>query len=104
MQKPHALRRLVAVALVAGLSIAPALADCPSLPDGPESYNVTNGQQRALCLQQEVHDNTVDRNTQTQLNTLRTSIDQLQIQRRFDTLPRIAPPPPWQSQTPPWQF
>ena len=82
----------------------PALADCPSLPDGPESYNVANGQQRALCLQEQVHDNTVDRNTQTQLNSLKTSIDQFQIQRRFDNLPPIAPPPPWQSPKSPWQF
>jgi hypothetical protein len=104
MQKLHSLRRIAAIAVVAGFSIGPALADCPSLPDGPESYNVANGEAHALCLQQELHNTTVDRNTQTQLNSLRTSMDQLQIQRRFDNLPRIAPPPPWQSQTTPWQF
>ena len=82
----------------------PALADCPSLPDGPETYNVANGQQHAVCLQEQLHDNTVARNTQTQLNNLQTSMDQLQIQRRFDNLPRIAPPPPWQSQPTPWQL
>ena len=104
MHKLHSLRRFIVIALVTGISVAPALADCPALPDGPDTYNVTNGQAHAVCLQEQLHDNTVDRNTQTQINNLQTSMDQLQIQRRFDNLPRIAPPPPWQSRTTPWQF
>ena len=93
MKAQAGLRIGLTLAALLGATVS-ALADCPSLPDGPESYNVANGQQRALCLQEQVHDNTVDRNTQTRLNSLRTSMDQLQIQRRFDNLPPIAPPPP----------
>ena len=103
MKAQTGLRLGLILAALLGATL-PALADCPSLPDGPESYNVANGQQRALCLQEQVHNNTVERNIQTQLNGLKTSMDQLQIQRRFDNLPRIAPPPPWQNQKSPWQF
>ena len=80
------------------------MADCPSLPDGPDSNNVTNGQQRALCLQQQLQSTTEQRNTQTQLDNLQTSMDQLQIQNRLDRLPPVAPPPPWQTQKLPGQL
>lgn len=74
----------------------PAMAACPALPDGPASDNVTNGQQQALCLQQELHDKTMDRNAQTQFDNLKSTIQQQQIQRRFDQLPTITRPTPWE--------
>ena len=74
----------------------PAMAACPALPDGPESYNVANGQQHALCLQEQLHNNTIDRNTQTQFDSLKTTIQQQQIQRRFDNLPIVTRPAPWE--------
>ncbi|MDB5586248.1 MAG: hypothetical protein JWP26_1218 [Devosia sp.] len=84
------------LAILALLGMAlPAMAACPSLPDGPASDNVTNGQQQALCLQQELHDSTMDRNAQTQFDSLKSTIQQQQIQRRFDQLPTITRPTPW---------
>ena len=74
----------------------PAMAGCPSLPDGPESYNVANGQRHALCLQEQLHNNTITRNSQTQFDTLKTTIQQQQIQRRLDRLPTITRPAPWE--------
>lgn len=85
----------VAALVLLGAMAAPALAACPSLPDGPDSYNVTNGEQRSLCLQRQLHDNTIDQNTQTQIKGIQNSIQQLQIQRRFDNLPRIGQPKTW---------
>lgn len=73
----------------------PALALCPTLPDGPDSYNVANTQQRALCLQQELHDNTVGQNAQTQFDALKSNIQQQQIQNRFKSLPTPPRPTPW---------
>ncbi len=85
------------LAILALLGTAlPALAACPSLPDGPDSYNVANGQQRALCLQQQLNDSTTNRNNQTQFEGLKSTIQQQQIQRRFDNLPRVGSPDPWE--------
>lgn len=70
---------------------APAFALCPSVPDGPESQQVRNAQQRDLCLQQELHDSTAERNAQTQFDTLKNSVQQLEIQRRLDRLPMVTP-------------
>ena len=93
----HISLRPTAIALTLLLAaVGPAFAACTTLPDGPDSYNVANGQQRSLCLQQQLHDNTVDRNTQTQISGIRTAIEQQQIQRRFDNLQVITPLPPWQ--------
>ncbi|HTM76733.1 MAG TPA: hypothetical protein VL133_03780 [Devosia sp.] len=89
------LRPAAAALVLLCMTIAQAFAVCPSLPDGPDSQNVTNGQQRALCLQQQLHDNTIARNTQTEITGLQTSIQQMEIQRRFDTLPVFVPAPPW---------
>ncbi|MDB5535336.1 MAG: hypothetical protein JWQ65_211, partial [Devosia sp.] len=47
------------------------------------------------CLQQELHDSTMDRNAQTQFDSLKSTIQQQQIQRRFDQLPTITRPTPW---------
>jgi hypothetical protein len=74
----------------------PATAACPSLPDGPESYNVANGQQHALCLQEQLHNNTITRNNQAEFDALKTTIQQQQIQRRLDNLPIITRPAPWE--------
>lgn len=94
--KPHTLLKS-SLTLVTLLGMAvPAMAACPALPDGPASDNVTNGQQQALCLQQELHDNTVNRNTQTQFDSLKSTIQQQQIQRRFDNLPPIVRTTPWE--------
>lgn len=86
-----------ALTILALLGMAlPAMAACPALPDGPASDNVTNGQQRALCLQQELQANTANRNAQTQFDSLKTTVQQQQIQRRFDDLQIITRPAPWE--------
>jgi hypothetical protein len=95
--KPHTVLKSGLI-LLATLGMAlPAMAACPSLPDGPASDNVINGQQKALCLQQELHDNTINRNAQTQFDSLKSTIQQQQIQNRFDNLPIIPRPTPWDS-------
>ncbi|WP_375450473.1 hypothetical protein [uncultured Devosia sp.] len=85
-----------AALIVLCLAASPAMADCPSLPDGPDSANVTNTQQRALCLQQQIQSNTLDRNQQLQIDNTQTTLNQLQIERRFDNLPRIGQRPSWE--------
>jgi hypothetical protein len=95
MKPIAALRPIGAGLILLCLLAMPAFAACTTLPDGPDSQNVTNGQQRSLCLQQQLHDSTIDQNTQTQITGIQNSIQQMQIQRRFDTLPPIAPAPKW---------
>lgn len=95
MKPQTTIRSGVTILALLGMSL-PAMAACPSLPDGPETYNVTNGQQHAVCLQEQLHDNTINRNAQTQFDSLKTTIQQQQIQRRLDNLPTITRPAPWE--------
>jgi hypothetical protein len=95
MKQQTTIKSGLTILVLLGMAL-PAMAACPALPDGPASDNVTNGQQQALCLQQELHDNTINRNNQTQFDSLNTTIQQQQIQRRFDELPVITRPAPWE--------
>lgn len=81
-------RRICLTLLLLGATAMPALAYCPSVPDGPDTNNVDNGRQRALCMQGQLeYDASVQRN-QVQFDSLKTTIDQMEVQRRFDRLPR----------------
>ena len=94
--KSHTLIAAGLTTLALAAMTLPAMAYCPSLPDGPDSNNVTNGQQRAVCLQEQLNASTNSRNAQTQFDSLKSSIEQQQIQRRIDSLPIISRPPPWE--------
>ena len=89
--KHSRLRLTILTLILAGAASAPVFAACPALPDGPDSHNVDNGRARALCLQQELSANTSIRDTQTQIDTLQTTIQQMQIQRRLDSVPLVQP-------------
>jgi hypothetical protein len=94
MKSQNTIKLALATMALVGMAL-PAMAACPSLPDGPDTYNVANGQQQALCLQQQLHDSTISRNSQTQFDSLKSTIQQQQIQRRFDMLPPVQRPVPW---------
>ncbi|WP_143154412.1 hypothetical protein [Devosia limi] len=81
-------RRICLTLLVLGATAMPALAYCPSVPDGPETNNVENSRERALCMQGQLEYDASIQRMQSQFDSLKTSIDQLEIQRRFDRLPR----------------
>ena len=83
-------KRLTALLLPILLAMAtPAYAYCPSQPDGPDSSYVQNGQSRALCLNKQLTDSSSDLNDNARWNNLVTSVQRGEIQRRFDTLPRV---------------
>lgn len=88
--------RIMAVPMFLGMMMGTALATCPALPDGPASFNITNGQQRALCLQDQLHDTIGKQRLQTRIIDLQVTLEQQQIQQRFDRLPTFAAPSPWQ--------
>lgn len=94
MKTHHTLRSGLALVALAVMSM-PAFAICPTLPDGPQSDNVTNTQERALCLQQELQNNTADRNRQVHFDNLKSNVQQEQIRRRFDNLPTVVRPNSW---------
>ena len=64
---------------------SPAIAACPSLPDGPESANVTNGVDRALCLQEELAAETrrLQQTKEFQIMLQNLQQDQMEWQRRM---------------------
>lgn len=69
---------------------APAYAYCPGAPDGPDSRYVQNGQSRSLCLNKQLTDSTNNLGNEAKWNNLDTTVQRNEIQRRFDSLPRVG--------------
>lgn len=70
------------------LSAATAQAACPPLATGSDSAAIAANQQRLLCQHQEIHQDAMRRHYEFQIETNRNAIQQLELQRRFDMLPR----------------
>lgn len=86
-----------AVTLAGVLSLllgSTAMAACPPGASGNTSEAIRANEQRVLCLQQEVDDSARQRHFDMRLRQNETAIQQLQMQRRFDNLPRVIAPAP----------
>lgn len=66
-----------------------AFAACPSYVPGDTAEAVAANQARLLCLQSEINAETDRRRFELELNMQRNAIQTLQLQRRFDQLPKI---------------
>ena len=82
---------LVIAGILLALSGGPALAYCPSQPDSADSRYVEKMQQRALCLNRQLADQTKAQTQGTQFDALSDSVQDSAIQRRFDMLPPVRP-------------
>lgn len=66
-----------------------ALAACPSYVPGDTAEAIAANQARLLCLQSDINAEADRRRLELQLNMQRNAIQALQLQRRFDQLPKI---------------
>ena len=74
-------------------STATAFADCPSAVPGTTVEAIRANEQRVICLQREIANNSQIQKYEIEINRLDTSIQRLELQRRFDNLPRPMPIP-----------
>jgi hypothetical protein len=66
-----------------------AFAACPSYVPGNTVEAIAANQARLSCLQAEINAEADRRRLELQLNMQRNAIQALQLQRRFDQLPKI---------------
>ena len=66
-----------------------AIAACPTYAPGDAAEAVAANQARLLCLQAEINAEADRRRFELELNMQRNAIQTLQLQRRFDQLPKI---------------
>jgi hypothetical protein len=74
------------------LSSSLAFATCPPSVPGDTAEAIRANAQRVLCLQEEIDERAQRRQFELELRANQNAIQSLQLQRRFDNLPRIQPP------------
>lgn len=72
--------------ILAGLQ--PALAACPSPPAGSTAEEIRAHGQRLLCYQQQLAQDAERQKLQTDLKIMSRTLDDLQLQYKFNSLPR----------------
>lgn len=81
------------VSVVLSVSAASAaMAACPSVVTGTTAEALRANEQRLLCLQRELAEQTLRRNNQLDLDLMTRALQDMQLQRRFDLLPPVQPP------------
>lgn len=78
-------RPILAILLAAGTAL-PAAAACPPPVAGETPAAIEANQRRLVCLQRELAQQTEQRQFKVEINSLDQTIQQMQIQRRFDAL------------------
>lgn len=87
-------KRLTLPLLFAASLIGPATAACPPPMAGETAAAIEANQQRLVCLQRELAQSTEQHQFKVEINSLDRTIQQIQLERRFDTLsfPKPAAP------------
>lgn len=85
------LKSLAIAAAVGLLTVTQAQAVCPSIVPGSSAEAIRANGERLLCLQRESAELFDDQKTQFDVMMLERSVQNLQLQRRFDQLPRVQP-------------
>ncbi|MBN9334906.1 hypothetical protein [Devosia sp.] len=88
------IKRVTIAILLGACAIVPALAACPPPAAGETAAAIAANQQRLVCLQQEISRKSEQYQFNVQINSLDQTIQQMQIQRRFDALDFPKPPAP----------
>lgn len=82
---------------IAGLLAAPAFAACPPPTPGDTPAEIKANAERLVCLQREISADTERRRQQMEIDALNNRLRDLELQRRFDNLPKppviVVPPP-----------
>lgn len=92
--------RLISIASLFALACSSAMAACPTSVPGNSEEAIRANEQRVLCLQQEIDDRAQIRNFEMKLRANENAIHSLQLQRRFDNLPRIPAQSPFTQPAP----
>ena len=79
-------RRLPFAILFAVCTIVPATAACPAPMAGDTAAAIEANQQRLVCLQQELSRKSEEYRYKVEIDTLDRKVDDIQFQRRFDSL------------------
>ncbi|MBO9588118.1 hypothetical protein [Devosia sp.] len=79
-------RRLPFAILFAACTIVPAMAACPAPMAGDTAAAIEANQQRLVCLQQELSRKSEQYQYKVEINAIERKIDDIQLQRRFDSL------------------
>ena len=87
------LRKFALAMLMAVGTTATALADCPSAVPGSTVEAIKANEQRVICLQRELTDSSRVQKYEIDINRIDSSIQRLELQRRFDALPKPMPLP-----------
>jgi len=87
------LKSLPLAAVLCLASIGSAFAACPPAATGSTAEAIRANEQRVICLQQEVQDNSRYRQLETDVRRNENAINRIQLERRFDALPRPIPTP-----------
>jgi hypothetical protein len=77
------------------LSMQPALGMCPAPVPGTNAEEIRADRSRILCLQGELSQEAERRKIQMDLDALTRQIQDMQLQRQLDALPKFEPPPVW---------
>lgn len=70
------------------LALQPALAACPPPPAGSTAEEIRAHGQRLLCFQQQLAQDAERQKLQTDIDVLSRTLDDLQLQNKFNALPR----------------
>lgn len=74
-------------------SAASALAACPPAATGSTAEAIRANEQRVICLQQEVQESSRYRQLESDVRRNTNAINRIQLERRFEALPRPIPSP-----------
>lgn len=69
----------------------PALAACPSPAPGALAEEIKSQGERIVCFQRELSEDAERRKLQSDIEQMNRQLQQLQLQRQFDLLPRPEP-------------
>lgn len=84
--------KLIIIAAIVLAFAGPASAACPPSVTGNTAEAIAANAQRLVCLQQELAATTRQQSYQLDLNQLKRSVDDLQLQQRLNTIPVYTPP------------
>lgn len=87
--------KLIAIAGLLLVSMQPALAMCPAPAPGTNAEEIKADRYRILCLQGELSQEAERRKIEIDLDALARQIQDLQLQRQLDALPKVELPTVW---------
>ena len=90
----YGMARIAIIVMTLMFGAAGAYAACPPAAAGTTPEAIELNRQRVLCLQQDLSSETTRRKLEMDLKAMERSIQDLQLQRRLDSIPQFTPVQP----------